>query len=281
MSKLIPFCGLPRSGSTLLCNIIGQHPDITLSADSCLSNVLINITHYVEKSILESQYSADLSYKLFEDFMDSGIQSWMNNLSQTKFYLDKSRGWSELFDYIFSQYPNTKIIFTIRDLRGIYLSFDRLSRTAIFPQECISYNENSPKENSDIDFLNKRIEHFLDGDMVRPHLIRLKEIFELEREYLQNIKIIKYEDFMENPEKELFHICRFLGLDQYSFNLNDISQIKYNDCIYLPYGYHKIKNNLTPNIPNYDNKLRRSAQNKIFSDYKWYYSLFYPEVFKK
>lgn len=278
MSKLIPFCGLPRTGSTLLSNVIGQHPDITLSADSLLSDLLNQIIECSERTIEVSQYPADLSYKLFEDFIDTGIKSWIKNLSSTEFYLDKSRGWSSLFDLIYGLYPDTKIIFTIRDLRGIYLSFDRLSQTPVFSNENISYNQNIPEENSEVDFLNVRVDHFLNGDMVRNHLIRLKELIELERKYLNNIKIVKYEDFMENPKGILFEICDFLGLKQYNFDLNNITQVKYNDCIYLPYGYHKLKRTLTPSIPNYDNKLRKSAQNKIFKDYNWYYSIFYPEV---
>jgi sulfotransferase len=280
MQKLIPFCGLPRSGSTLLSNVIGQHPDVTLSADSLLSDLIVSICEYVEKTIQNSQYPADLTYKLHEDFLSAGIKSWMSNLSSTKFYMDKSRGWSEHFDLLFSLYPDTKIIFSIRDLRGIYLSFDRLSRSSIFPSEHLKYYENDPEENSNVDFLNERIDHFLNGDMVRNHLIRLKETIELQRDYSSNIKIVKYEDFMKDPNQVLFDICNFLGLSNYSFNLSNIEQVKYNDCIYLPYGYHKLKKSLTPSIPNYDDKLRKSAQNKIFKDHRWYYSLFYPEVLR-
>jgi sulfotransferase len=226
MPKLIPFCGLPRSGSTLLCNVIGQHPDVTLSADSLLSDLILSISDHVEKSIQNSQYSADLTYKLYEDFLSAGIESWTDNLSNTKFYMDKSRAWSEHFDLLFSLYPDTKIIFSIRDLRGIYLSFDRLSRSPIFPSEHLKYSENDPEENSNVDFLNERIDHFLNGNMVRNHLIRLKEFIELERDYSSNIKIVKYEDFMKDPNQVLFDICNFLGLSNYSFNLSNIEQVK-------------------------------------------------------
>lgn len=278
MSKLIPFCGLPRSGSTLLCNVIGQHPDITLSADSALPDLLITVLDQSQKLIQESQYDADLSYKLYEDFIDSGIQSWINNLSDTKFYLDKSRAWSEILNILFTLYPNIKLIFTIRDLRGVYLSFDNLSSKGIFSNGLSSYYDDF--EDFDKDFLDERIDYFLKGDMVKKHLSRLKEIVDLDRSYLDRIKIVKYEDFMENPNKILFEINNFLGLNPYTYNLDNISQVNYKDTFYLPYGYHKLKRTLTPSIPNYDNKLRKSAQNKIFKDYRWYYSLFYPEVLR-
>lgn len=278
MSKLIPFCGLPRTGSTLLCNILGQHPEITLSADSVLSDKVINIMNYTEKLLGESQYNADLTYKLHGDFLKSGINSWIDNLSDTKFYLDKCRGWSNIFDFIFSKFPDTKIIFTLRDLRGIYLSLDRLSRTDVLNNGISDQYLDEDKKIGDIDFLNARIDHFLNGDMVKQHLINLKEVIELDREYLDNIKIVKYEEFMENPKRTLFDICEFVGLSRYEFDLENITQVNYNDCIYLPYGYHKIRRKLTPNIPNYNNKLRKSGQKKIFEDHNWYYSLFYPDV---
>jgi len=278
MSKLIPFCGLPRSGSTLLCNVIGQHPDVTLSADSALPDLLITVLDQAQKSIQESQYDADLSYKLYENFIDYGTKSWINNLSSTKFYLDKSRAWSEIFNLVFTLYSDTKIIFTIRDLRGVYLSFDKLSSKGIFSNGLSSYYDEF--QDFDKDFLDERIDYFLKGDMVKKHLSRLKEIVDLDRSYLDRIKIIRYEDFMENPNKILYEISNFLGLDSYNFDLNNISQINYKDTFYLPYGYHKIKKSLTPSIPNYNDKLRKSAQNKIFKDYRWYYSIFYPEVLR-
>lgn len=278
MSKLIPFCGLPRSGSTLLCNVIGQHPDITLSADSALPDLLITVLDQAQKSIQESQYNADLSYKLYENFADYGTKSWIDNLSNTKFYLDKSRAWSEIFNFVFTLYPDTKIIFTIRDLRGVYLSFDNLSSKGIFSNSLSSYYDELEDPNKD--FLNEKIDYFLNGDMVKKHLTRLKELFDLDKSYLDNIKIVRYEDFMKNPNKILYEISSFLGLNSYKFDLENITQVEYNDCIYLPYGYHKLRKTLTPSIPNYDNKLRKSAQNKIFQDYRWYYSLFYPEVLR-
>jgi sulfotransferase len=278
MPKLIPFCGLPRSGSTLLCNVIGQHPDVTLSADSALPDLLITILDQAQKAIHESQYDADLTYKLYEDFIDFGIKSWSNNLCQTKFYLDKSRAWSEIFNLVFSLYPETKLIFTIRDLRGIYLSFDKLSSRGIFSNELSNHYDQL--DTYDDDFLSERVDYFLTGDMVKKHLTRLKEVVDLDRDYSKNIKIVKYEDFMQSPNKILYEICNFLNLEKFNFNLNNIEQVNYKDTFYLPYGYHKIKKSLTPSIPNYDDKMRKSAQNKIFKDYRWYYSLFYPEVLR-
>lgn len=278
MSKLIPFCGLPRSGSTLLCNILGQHPDVTLSADSVLSEKIVNIMSYTEKLVAESQYDADLTYKLHGDFLMSGIDSWISNLSDTKFYMDKCRGWSNIFNFIFEKYPDTKIIFTIRDLRGIYLSFDRLSTTSVLLNSLSEHYRDLTEKNEEVDLLNARISHFLNGDMIKPHLINLKELIELDRHYLDNIKIVKYEDFMKSPDRVLSDICEFTGMNNYNFDLNNITQVNYNDSIYLPYGYHKLRKTLTPSIPNYDNKLRKSAQDKIFKDFDWYYSIFYPEV---
>ena len=37
MTRLVPMLGLPRSGSTLLVNLINQHPDVHGSPDSLLS----------------------------------------------------------------------------------------------------------------------------------------------------------------------------------------------------------------------------------------------------
>ena len=62
MTRLVPMFGLPRSGSTLLVNLINQHPDVHGSPDSLLSGMVKSCQQELTESISMSQYSADLSY---------------------------------------------------------------------------------------------------------------------------------------------------------------------------------------------------------------------------
>ena len=83
MSLFIPMCGLPRSGSTLLVNILSQNPDITVSPDSILSCIVGSSHESFTNSVSESQYDSDTSYDLFKNFCVSGINSWIKTISKT------------------------------------------------------------------------------------------------------------------------------------------------------------------------------------------------------
>ena len=86
MTRLVPMCGLPRSGSTLLVNLINQHPDVHGSPDSLLSQMVKSCQQELTESISSSQYSADLSYDVFYNFCRGGIISWIDKLTDKKVF---------------------------------------------------------------------------------------------------------------------------------------------------------------------------------------------------
>jgi sulfotransferase len=276
MSKLIPMCGLPRTGSTLLVNVLGQNPKITISPDSLLGPLLANVQGFMGDTLNESQFKSDQTYEMYKRFCVDGSYGWINSISNTEFYIDKCRSWGINIDLTFNLFSNIKLIFIIRDLRGIVSSLDSICRKTLlktsdyFYDDDFNYNENNLMEN--------RVEKFFDEDMINKPLLSIKELFEVKREYLDQIKFVKYEDIINNTDKVLNQIYNFLEIDRYDHDLNNIQQGFYHDCIFLPYGHHKIKSKITPKEQTFE-KLSDHIQEKIINKYEWYYNHFYPEVF--
>jgi sulfotransferase len=276
MSKLIPMCGLPRTGSTLLVNVLGQNPKITISPDSLLGPLLANVQGFMGDTLNESQFKSDQTYEMYKRFCVDGSYGWINSISNTEFYIDKCRSWGINLDLTFNLFSNIKLIFIIRDLRGIVSSLDSICRKTLlrtsdhFYGDNFDYNENNLMEN--------RVEKFFDEDMINKPLLSIKELFEVKREYLNQIKFVKYEDIINNTDKVLDQIYNFLEIDRYDHDLNNIQQGFYHDCIFLPYGHHKIKSKITPKEQTFE-KLSDHIQEKIINKYEWYYNYFYPEVF--
>ena len=276
MSKLIPMCGLPRTGSTLLVNVLGQNPKITISPDSLLGPLLANVQGFIGDTLNESQFKSDQTYEMYKRFCVDGSYGWINSISNTEFYIDKCRSWGINIDLTFNLFSNIKLIFIIRDLRGIVSSLDSICRKTLlktsdyFYDDDFNYNENNLMEN--------RVEKFFDEDMINKPLLSIKELFEVKREYLDQIKFVKYEDIINNTDKVLNQIYNFLEIDRYDHDLNNIQQGFYHDCIFLPYGHHKIKSKITPKEQTFE-KLSDHIQEKIINKYEWYYNHFYPEVF--
>ena len=276
MSKLIPMCGLPRTGSTLLVNVLGQNPKITISPDSLLGPLLANVQGFMGDTLNESQFKSDQTYEMYKRFCVDGSYGWINSISNTEFYIDKCRSWGINIDLTFNLFSNIKLIFIIRDLRGIVSSLDSICRKTLlrtsdhFYEDDFNYNENNLMEN--------RVEKFYDEDMINKPLLSIKELFEVKGEYLDQIKFVKYEDIINNTDKVLNQIYNFLEIDRYDHDLNNIQQGFYHDCIFLPYGHHKIKSKITPKEQTFE-KLSDHIQEKIINKYEWYYNHFYPEVF--
>lgn len=275
MARLIPMCGLPRTGSTLLVNLLNQNPDVTISPDSQLSPLIQNIQGYMNDTINESQFKSDQTYEMYKAFYRGGIEGWINAVADTKYFVDKCRSWGFEFDLLFNLFPDIKVIYTIRDLRGIFLSLDKISQKTILPTKEEFYNcDNFDFCNEDL--LVRRCEHFFEVQMMRRPLLALKELLDLQRNYVNNIKIVKYENVINNTHETLNDIYDFLEIPRYYHDLNNIKQGYYHDCIFLPYGHHKIKSKMSPKIDNYS-ELREDIQDKIKDRYYWYYDEFYRD----
>lgn len=275
MSKLIPMCGLPRTGSTLFVNVLGQNPDITISPDSLLGPLLVNIQNFMGDTINESQFNSDKTYEMHRRFCIEGSYGWINSISNTKFYVDKCRSWGINLDLTFNLFPDIKLIFTVRDLRGIISSLDKICRKTMLRTREHFYDDNF--DFNDVDLMVNRVEKFFEEQMISRPLLSLKELFEIKGEYIDKIKFVKYEDIINNTNQVIDEVYNFLEIPRYDHDLNNIKQGFYHDCIYLPYGHHKIKSKITPKEQTFD-KLPDYIQERIINKYEWYYDYFYPEV---
>lgn len=276
MSEFIPMCGLPRSGSTLLVNILNQNPDITISPDSILSSIVISSQSTFSESVSESQYDSDTSYEMFSNFCRSGINSWISTISNTKYYVDKCRGWGHEFDLLFNLFPNIKVIFTIRDLRGLASSIEKIQKNTVMKYKDEFFFGDQDYDYNQQDLYITKVKNMFDSSMIRKNLICLKEILDVRKEYFDNIKIVRYEDIILDTNNTIEDIYNHLQIQKYDHNFNNIEQINYNDSFFLPYGRHKIKKSLTKFDP-YNFIIPEKVQNYLIDSHPWYYEEFYPD----
>lgn len=118
-------CGLPRSGSTLLCNILAQNPAFNVLHTSPLPVLLEHLaqgaTNVPEiKGMLQHDEAAtdeavcDAARGIVRAFHHSG-----------EVCFDKNRLWGA-HQFVLSQlFPDAKIICCVRDLRAVFGSFER------------------------------------------------------------------------------------------------------------------------------------------------------------
>jgi|TARA_B100001094_G_scaffold322625_1_gene372244 hypothetical protein len=276
MTILVPMCGLPRSGSTLLINLVSQHPDVYGSPDSLLSTMILGMQETLNGNINNSQFNSDTSYDLFYNFCRDGAYSWMNTLSNKKFFLDKCRAWNELIDIVKNAFTGTKFIICIRDLRGVYGSLLKIEK-----KTPLSYNDEYLFGEQDYDYRETNIEEVkvdavFSNQMIRRNLILIKELLDCNK-LDENFLFVRYEDLIENPYRELSIIYDFIGASPFKNNFEDIQQIPFHDAMFLPYGRHKINSKLENRDP-WKFNICPTAEDKILGENFWYYEEFYPEL---
>ncbi|MGI9486274.1 MAG: sulfotransferase family protein [Geminicoccaceae bacterium] len=118
--------GLPRSGSTLLCNVLNQNPQFHASSTSVLAQSVAGLSNLWSNS---PEIKSDLAHDktATEARLSRSIkalcESWYADRKGVVF--DKSRAW--VFHYLALQqvFPEAKIIAVVRDLRAVFASVEK------------------------------------------------------------------------------------------------------------------------------------------------------------
>jgi sulfotransferase len=125
MEKLFFQSSLPRAGSTLLQNIMGQNPDFYVTPTSgVLELVYAARTNYSDSPEFKAQ-DADIMKTAFLSFCGGGVHNFFEAITDKKYVIDKSRGWGVHYNFLNSFHPDPKIICMIRDPRAIMASMEK------------------------------------------------------------------------------------------------------------------------------------------------------------
>ena len=119
--------GLPRSGSTLLLNILGQNPRFRVGSTSGIMDVMFGVRNNWDK-LIEFRASPNPEGKL--RVLRGILESYYAD-SELPVVFDKCRGWIstgmlEMAETVLGR--NVKILVPVRDLREVLASFEKLHR---------------------------------------------------------------------------------------------------------------------------------------------------------
>lgn len=220
--------GMPRSGSTLLCSILNQHPKIYASGTSPLATVMWN----VQETILNSpEYQAYHEPEALNNSVNSILYNFYS-YHNTENVIDKNRMWGTPGNLnLMINYSNSKpkVICTVRPLLEILSSYINLIKNSQSILEVKNVNENYE---SLCDYLMS-----YDGEIYNS-MWSLKNITE---SGLVDYLVVPYSQLVSEKEKTINQILDFLDVDQYSFNFNNIKNINEGYANSSDIKYHKIR----------------------------------------
>jgi len=262
---------LPRSGSTMLQNIMGQNRDIHVTpTDGLLELIYAARENYTNSPEFKAQ-DADLMEKAFLNFCYRGMMGYCNIISEAPYVLLKGRGWGIHYEFLKKIFPSSmppKIICMVRDLRDIFASMEK------------NFRANPAKSNPMLNWSEmrgtttpKRIDIWAQSQPVGLAVERLSEMI---REGIdKNILFVRYEDLCLHPDNEMFRIYDYLGLQPFPHDFDNIEQITAEDDeVYGFAGLHTIRKKLSMKPSDAKAVLGRDVTNWIYETYKWFFEKF-------
>lgn len=273
----IHFCGgLPRSGSTVLMNILQQNPKIFTTGTCALFEIL------KDKILVKARYtetfqamSTDQADRAMYGLIQGATKGWFEALTHKPVVITKRHGWSALFHL----YPKSKFICMVRDLRDVVESFERVNNKTLALH---TFNDGGTMTPA-MHIHEKYKYYFSEANAFSINLTtevpRLMEVFKQNK---NNVMFIRYEDFTKEPLYILNKLYNFLGIEPIIHDLNTIEQSELfeHDHAYFRERTDHITKTKFMYYSEPIRTLPEEFHNRVLKENRWFYEAFYPEELK-
>jgi sulfotransferase len=236
MEKTIHFiAGLPRSGSTLLTNILKQNPEVHGESVSSLSSIFGSINGSWSNIESNQEYN---NPEAKVGVLKSVLQGYYSHIDKP-FVIDKDRGWIPLLPQVEAVLDRkVKIVVCVRNPAEILTSFEKLRKeNPLF----FTKTDSHLREGSNI---ASRAYFYAgpEGAMGLSHR-NIKDAITMG--YLDRFLFIDYNRFCNSPKSQTKRIYEFLELPKHEHDFEKIVQTEvYNDWAHGLPNLHKIKPSL-------------------------------------
>jgi sulfotransferase len=251
---------MPRSGSTLFQNVLGQNPDIHVTpTDGSLELLFGAKANYTSQVEFKAQ-DPEVMRKAWLAFCKAGLEAYAGALSDKPHTCIKSRGIGISFNW-YSAFlgEDPKVICTVRDVKAILASMEKIHRRQ--HAEGKSGMENHAEMRATT--TAKRVQDWLRGPPVGLALERFGQMD------LEGIKdkclIVRYEDLCQQPDREMARVYRYLGLPAFAHNFDNVEQITVeDDVVYgLVPDLHVVRKEIRYLRPDYESILGADVCNWV------------------
>ncbi len=267
--NFIGVAGLPRAGSTLLCQLLAQHPEIHCEGHSSpLCNTLLGIRRMISDDqfyLSQLDNSFDSSYAHLASAMQGFLRGW-NHDCRKKAVIDKNRAWLHAIELLLHIEPDAKLVVCIRELGQIYGSIEAQHQRTIL----IDFIDHL----ADFDRFGRADILFAKDKAIGAPLISLHAVPDLPKEVQERLYFVRFEDMIEQPAACMSHLYAWLGLSPFEINPEKLELgIQESDSHYhMKYTHKQSKRIAKPK--RHDIPPRIQAQ--IESACSWFYQSYYP-----
>ena len=274
MSKKLPsfvgVTGLPRAGSTLLCQLLGQHPDIHCDGrSSALCNMLLSIRRTVSDDgffLSQLDQSFDSAYGQLSSAMEGFLRGWCGGEGKSV-VIDKNRAWLHCIEMVLTLAPEAKLLVCIRDLAQICGSIEARHQKTIL----VDFIDHL----ADYDRLGRADMLFAKDKVIGAPLISLAAVQDLPDSVKQRLFFVRFEDLVGDPVACMERIHGWIGVKPFKINPAKLTVgISESDSHYRLKYPHSQSTRVTAPAPHV---LPPRTQALIETAYGWFYQAYYPD----
>ena len=186
--KIIFVCGMPRSGTTLVEQIISSHPEVSATGENNFISSFINKNYLNKFDFLKNRVFEDFNSN--ENFLQKEyLDSLYSNQNISNVYTDKTVQNFLWIGFINIFFPNSKIIITERNAKDICSSIYK------------------------INFQNGFMNFAYDQKNIAQFYNLYFELIDFwKKNYQKKLYIINYEKLVDDPSKEIRKLIKFCDL---------------------------------------------------------------------
>ena len=238
MEKQIHFvCGLPRSGSTLLCNLLAQHPDVHTTPTSACHEALF---------VLRNSWNQWLEHKASKELADDKNLQRVLNATLHAYHdtdkpviIDKGRGWTSLLEMAeFALGRQAKILVPVRNISQIVASMEKLHRKE-------AHKRGDVGDYIEAQSVRGRANVTLDKSGVLGLAYnRLKDV--AQRGLADRLLLVEFDALTSKPTETMAQVWDFLGMEAPEHDFNNVAQATTEDDSVHGLDLHTIRQEVKP-----------------------------------
>ncbi len=263
MEKLNMIAGFPRSGSTLLANLLNLNPDFHATPTSPLLEMITR---------MRKVFSHNPSYRNMNRMDEAerfkmGVSAYIRAYHHDhKIVFDKNRGWTNKLHIVDELLANkdSKVVFCYRNPVEVFQSIEKQYQKTIVL-------ENNDEKQNDLGFLT--LENRLQTYIKENFTLMTAPVSLLEDAYNMGfgnrIFIMKYDKLCQKPQEALDELHEFIGESSFQYDVSKLKQSTFeNDSNYNYKFLHSIREGEVKYSPT-KITLPQPMVNRINDRFKW------------
>ena len=230
--RLIYVTGLPRSGSTLLCQLLAHHPELYCTGHSSpLCQTLMGLRqHLSDNDFLRAQLDVefDLVYQRLMHAFQGFMNGWFEETDK-EWVVDKNRGWLNHIETVAQLDPNFRMVVCVRELGQIVGSIEAQHQKTILLD--------FPDHLANLSRYGRADKLFADTGVVGGPLGSLEALQDISSQLQERLYYVVFEHLMQEPVSVMQGVYDWLQLPKAEFDPQNLTVKPHESDSYYRFKY--------------------------------------------